>query len=306
MSVYKKVTEGIIKRLEAGVTPWSAPWNATPRNIRGTGYRGINFFILSLEQALMGYSSPLWATFHQIKEKGGYVKKGEHGTTVVFWKKVVKEVEPDFEEVVKEDGDLEVEDLVEVEPEPETIEYVVARAYTVFNLDQTTLDWRDFVKNGNGNGNGFRPVERLEILAENYLTGEGIPLKEGVIPAYNQTLDYIIMPSEGAFESTEVYYTALFHEISHSTMAPKRLNRRLSGEDEELVAELSSAFIISEAGGIEIDMDEVERESSSYIGSWIAKMKQNSRYIFQIASYGQKSADYVLAYAKEGKIKKAA
>ena len=31
-----------------------------------------------------GYGCPIWFTFDQAKEAGGYVKKGEKGTTVVY------------------------------------------------------------------------------------------------------------------------------------------------------------------------------------------------------------------------------
>ena len=34
----------------------------------------------------MGYASPFWATFQQVKAAGGSVRKGAHGVPVVFWR----------------------------------------------------------------------------------------------------------------------------------------------------------------------------------------------------------------------------
>ena len=86
---YNVVTERIIEALEQGIVPWHRPW----KNVHGEGptslqtgreYRGINVWILSVESLLRGYTSPFWATFHQVQEAGGSVRKGERGVPVVF------------------------------------------------------------------------------------------------------------------------------------------------------------------------------------------------------------------------------
>jgi antirestriction protein ArdC len=60
------------------------------------------------------------------------------------------------------------------------------------------------------------------------------------------------MPDTTAFDSMEEYYSTLFHELTHSTGHPSRLNRstlmdsELFGDQnhsrEELVAEMGAAF----------------------------------------------------------------
>ena len=81
-SVYQIVTEQILKQLESGVAPWHRPWRTeTPRNlVSKRDYRGINVFLL----ASLGYGSPYWLTFKQATELGGHVRRGEHGSKVVF------------------------------------------------------------------------------------------------------------------------------------------------------------------------------------------------------------------------------
>ena len=86
--VYQVVTDRIIALLEKGVVPWQKPWRGgeqMPRNlVSGHEYRGVNVFLL---HAMM-YQSPFWLTFHQAKELGGHVKKGERACPVVFWKRL--------------------------------------------------------------------------------------------------------------------------------------------------------------------------------------------------------------------------
>ena len=85
MNVYQIVTERIIHSLEQGVIPWRKPWKVAghPKNfITCKPYRGINILLL----AAQGYSSPYWLTYKQATERGGYVKKGEKATPIVFWK----------------------------------------------------------------------------------------------------------------------------------------------------------------------------------------------------------------------------
>src|SRR6267142_1212571 len=83
-SVYQIVTDQIIKQLELGVAPWRKPWRTLPpaNLISKKPYRGINVFLL----ALAGYGSQYWLTYRQAHAIGGNVRKGEHGTKIVFWK----------------------------------------------------------------------------------------------------------------------------------------------------------------------------------------------------------------------------
>jgi antirestriction protein ArdC len=85
MDVYEIITENIINLLEQEIVPWRRPWTATglPRNlVSKKPYRGMNYFLLSATK----YVSPFWLTFRQANQLGGQVRKGEHGTIIVFWK----------------------------------------------------------------------------------------------------------------------------------------------------------------------------------------------------------------------------
>ena len=123
--VYARVTDRIIADLEAGVRPWLKPWKAgnaegriaVPRRHNGTPYRGINILLLWGAAMAKGYSSPLWMTFRQAGELKAHVRKGEHGSLVVFADRVAK---------------------TETNDQGEEVEREIAfmKGYTVFNVEQ--------------------------------------------------------------------------------------------------------------------------------------------------------------------------
>jgi antirestriction protein ArdC len=97
--------------------PWRKPWKfQPPRNlVSKRPYHGINLLLLTLNE----YGSPYYATFNQAKQLGGSIKKGEHGTPVVFWKLL------ETREKSEENG----------EEKPKVVPYL--QYSTVFNLTQT-------------------------------------------------------------------------------------------------------------------------------------------------------------------------
>ena len=90
-TVYQIVTDRIIHLLEEGVCPWRRPWKATPAQnlVSRRPYQGINSLVLNS----LAFDSPYWVTFKQAKDLDGNVKRGEHGTAVIFWKWLERETE---------------------------------------------------------------------------------------------------------------------------------------------------------------------------------------------------------------------
>ena len=115
-AVYDIVTERILAELEKGEVPWRKPWRTLPpaNLISKKTYRGINFFLLSLA----GFGSQYWLTYRQAQALGGNVRKGEHGTKIVFWK---------FDKYETETANGETEER----------KSAFLRYYRVFNLKQT-------------------------------------------------------------------------------------------------------------------------------------------------------------------------
>jgi antirestriction factor ArdC-like protein len=87
--VYEQITNAIVSAIEEGAGKYEMPWHAlsTPLNVTNRKpYRGVNVLMLWAMARKHSYSSNEWATYRQWEEAGAQVRKGEHSTTVVFWK----------------------------------------------------------------------------------------------------------------------------------------------------------------------------------------------------------------------------
>jgi antirestriction protein ArdC len=87
----------------------------------------------------------------------------------------------------------------------------------------------------------------------------------------------------------ESYYATTLHELGHWSGHETRLKRELSTRyaAEELVAELTSAFLCAELGV------QGELRHSGYIGHCIKLLKSDPRAIFTAASKASQAANYL-------------
>jgi N-terminal domain of anti-restriction factor ArdC len=101
-SLYQEITHKIIAELEAGRVPWVQPWGTVqakasltmPRNATTQRhYSGINVLILWGAVIEHGFSAQNWITFRQALGLGANVRKGQHGTTVVYADRFVPDEE---------------------------------------------------------------------------------------------------------------------------------------------------------------------------------------------------------------------
>ncbi len=104
------------------------------------------------------------------------------------------------------------------------------------------------------------------------------------------------MPARERFLSEVHLYSTVLHELGHWTGAKHRLDRDLSGRFgtetyavEELVAELSAAFVCADLG-VEHDPRE---NTATYLESWLKVLKQDKRAIVTAAAKAQAVADYL-------------
>ena len=124
--VYQKVTDMIVSQLEQGVRPWFRPWNAEhaagrivrPLRANGVPYRGINVVMLWGAAVEKGYAAPIWMTFKQAHELGAHVRKGEHGSLVVYANTITR---TETDEETGEESEHEIPFM---------------KGYTVFNVEQ--------------------------------------------------------------------------------------------------------------------------------------------------------------------------
>lgn len=285
--VYAKVTDAIVAALDKGVAPWRKPWTGHgPKNlISKKEYRGANVFLLMCTP----FTSPWWLTYNQARSLGGHVKRGEKGTTIIFW----------------QIGKREHTDASGVK---EMKKFFLLRYYTVFNVEQTEgIDPKKIPSTEVRVVSEAERISAAEAIANDYtheFGGPNVTVVRGSNQAfYSPSLDTINLPDLSQFSANEEYYSTLFHELTHSTGHDTRLKRKFGSSfgnhaysEEELVAEFGAAFLCGAAG---IEKREVLENSAAYLKHWASKLKDNPKWVVQAASAAQKAADHVLGFDRE-------
>lgn len=117
-------------------------------------------------------------------------------------------------------------------------------------------------------------------------------------PAYHK----VTMPLFTQFEKPEDYYQTLFHEFSHSTGHYSLLNRKSltaacgfrskTYAKEELVAELSSLFILD---NLKLITEDLFKNTAAYLASWGSQLAKSIKYsILNTLNNALKAAELVL------------
>lgn len=285
-NLYDDITNRIIGELEEGRVPWVQPWGtaaakaplAMPKNaVTGLGYSGINVLILWGAVIQHGFPSQSWLTFRQALSLAGNVRKGEHGTTLVYADRFIPE---DEKRRARETGD-------------DTHAVPFLKRFTVFNAAQCEGLPEDI-----GIAAPPPPPGLIEPKVEALIKATGIDFRIGGNRAYYVPAnDYVQVPPPNAyFEPINWHRTAL-HEIAHASGAAHRLNRNLSGSFgsklysvEEITAELISAFCCASLGIVPTV------RHADYIGSWLECLREDNRAIVRAASQASKAADYILGF----------
>lgn len=283
LDMYQAVTDKIVQAIEAGAGEFVMPWHCHGKPITrptnastGAGYRGVNVVALWAEAMLCGYGSGIWASYKQWQSIGAQVRRGEHGTVVVFYKSLDQQDDDDGDD--QPDG-----------------RRLIARAYRVFNAAQVD-GWSPEIP---------APASPAEIIpfVEQFVVGVGAKIRHGgEVARYMIREDHVEIPDRSRFHGsptstpTESYYSTLLHELVHWTGAVDRLDRTFGqrfGDDayavEELVAELGAAFLCAD---LEIT-NEPRADHAAYLTHWLSVLKRDPRALFTAASQASLAAEYL-------------
>ncbi len=282
--IYTRITQRVIEQLEQGVRPWLRPWNTEhaaaricrPLRHNGEAYKGINILVLWDAAEQRGFDNPYWMTFQQAKALGGFVKKGERGSPVVYANTFKK---------------------LEVDESGEECEHAIPflREYTVFNAAQ--IEGLPDRFQPSEAPEGQQPLERIE-QADTFFANTQAEIRYGGTQAYySGSGDYVQMPPFVTFRDTEAHAATLAHELTHWTKHEARLDRNLGRKKwgdagyamEELVAEMGSAFLCAD---LKIT-PEVHEDHASYIASWLEVLKNDKRAVFSAASLASQAVDFL-------------
>jgi antirestriction protein ArdC len=235
-------------------------------------YSGVNVLLLWDAALTRGYQSPAWITFRQALGLGGHVKRGEHGTAIVYASRFTKH---DTNAATGEEIERHIPFL---------------KSYTVFNVEQTEGLPPQVYQVGVP-----KPLSEAIEAVEAFIGRLGAKVRHGGgVACYRPMYDTIDLPEPGSFESAAAYYGVSLHEHSHWSGHESRLNRDLTGRfgkeayaAEELVAEFSAAFLcaaLSIPGRL---------RHAEYLGSWLTMLKEDTRAIFSASARATESAQFL-------------
>jgi antirestriction protein ArdC len=276
--MYAIINTMIIEKLQNGGMPWKQTWNnyGPARNyVSKKAYRGINALILSNTE----YEYPLFLSFLQTKELGGYIRKGSKSLEVIYWTTL----------------EFENDDKIKRIP--------FLRYYNVFNVECVEgIKLKLPAKYVNDS------IECCENIV-NEMPSKPVIDHGGDEPYYNWKEDRVKVPHRENFILSDEYYATLFHELAHSTGHVSRLNREecmkpsiYGSRDyckEELVAEIATCFLCAEAGISNNTID----NSTAYIQFWIERLthllREDNRAFIRASTQAQKASDFILNKVEE-------
>jgi antirestriction protein ArdC len=289
-----QVMAQVSEAMDKGIIPWKKPWTGggsylPTSGATGKNYKGGNLIILQVLGQFRGYEGTRWYTKNAIAKLGGYVDDND----AVMITKVVKSkytVKPDESKVIVDPktGDQTPDD----------------GSRTKTRLDIDFVYNEDVVK-----GITIPPLPRKEppaihevedIILESYTGGPNIIYSPGDSAFWSPDTDTISLPLREQFNSTEEHLDTLFHELTHSTGAADRLDRKDLLENygthkdvrarEELIAEIGSA-ILAAMFGVNTSIENV----TAYVQSWKRFLESEPNALFEAASMASKAVDYILA-----------
>ena len=287
------------EQIEQGVAPWQKPWKPgeerLPKNIQtDKPYRGGNSVYLSVTQTAKGYSDNRWATYKQIKDMGGQVRKGEKATHVLFYK---------FDDETQKAQDQPDRPTTEGKAEREHTRPPMVRCYAVFNVAQA--DGLQLERKGDDREH--EPEWKAHQTAERVIQESGIHVAHvrGDRAFYNLQSDTVTLPEREQFATANGYYQTALHELGHATGHPERMDRdtlthgaghfgSVEYAREELRAEMS-AMMTGERVGVGHDGS----RGAAYVKGWLKALEQDPKEMYKAAADAQKISDYLMRPIRE-------
>lgn len=304
--IYNMVTDMILDAMKRDDLFWRKPWSvrkvdATGSNIPSQNfatkkiYRGVNYWITNFIAPSYGKQSPFFLTFKQVQEMEGSVKKGSMSFPILYYNWIYFITIP-VRKNISEQEYLAMTIKERADKGAQKIGFV--QYYSVFNADD--IEGIDFPKTKELKIPKKEQIETCERIAE------GMPqrpaIKHGGDEAYySPGSDYIQMPPIDYFDKEQEYYSTLFHEMIHSTGAPKRLNREFGkrfGDAkyafEELIAELGASYLCAESGVLYFTL----KNTAAYLKGWSKRvsesMKKDNQFFLRAAAKAQQASDFIL------------
>jgi antirestriction protein ArdC len=294
--ITETLVASLISLLEAGTSPWRREWDARSSghhaNLRsGRRYRGVNPMLLTLGMHLRGSVLPYWCGWGEARALGLSPRQGCRAVHVLR------------PLVHRRGATLPAAAAPTFKHGHESTEvdttWVSFRPVPLFNAADLVGDALPNLlkQRATAANERIRPEPERLARAEAVLQRWSVPVVHGSERScYLPAADRIVLPVRSAFHSAAAFYATWAHEAVHSTGHASRLARDLSGSPnsgayarEELVAELGSVLI-----GDRLEIGSDLANHASYLGSWIALLRETPRLLLQVLSEARRAVDLIV------------
>lgn len=303
--IQQDITDKFLSCLDKGVVPWREQWNRSESGFLksdGKSYSFLNTLLIALGGGTEGEyvtlngiaertktsikDGSVWNAF--IRGADGKVPKGHRVyfyTTVEYTRK-----DENGKPLLDEHGD-------EIKGR-----YPILKASTVWQVGvQVNCPTKYEKKKVEYNNN---PIACAEKVVIDYQAREQLPIKFiNATPCYVPSADEVHIPQINSYKTAEAYYSDLFHELAHSSGAPKRLNRELAGRMdrksysfEELIAEICSCAIMHDKG---FSTPQCDEQSEAYVKGWAKALRSDKNMVEKACRQAIKAANYIYNGKKE-------
>ena len=286
----KEITSKVIEQMSKGVIPWNKPFYKLGGKHNSynskESYSPLNQLILDLyldENDKREYIE--YATFNAIKKAGGKVNKGAKAKPLYEMFITVGIKTDKNGEIVKDDDDKAM-----IYPKYHATKVLVFDVEKDTNLKISKKENKDNKK-----------IEEPEKIISQYIKNSGVILShdDKSKAYYRPSTDTVNVPPIEQFKNSNLYYSVMFHELTHSTGATKRLNRLIKTaafgtneySKEELVAEIGAYSL---ANLCNVSTEKTEKNSIAYLQSWIRALQNDTTLFVKAMQQATKAVKYIL------------
>jgi len=298
---------------------WEKPWfvpvnkNSAVTNYKtGSQYKNGNFIFLLFASMFSGFSTLQFMTFKQGLSLGYMVNKGSEGLPVYYYSfsfyKMVNGQRKNLPESPYNTWTTAQLNVAKITKLP------FIKIHHVFNVAQfsniqtgenllkvinkSLLD--EIGEKGNINSNPERILEGCEKILSSW------ECKINLVPGsercfYDPLNDFIQLTDRPQFKNNEYFYATMMHEVTHSTEHESRTgrlqkfdesfkNRKQAYAIEELVAEISSAFIMASNN---FAPEQQKNNSAVYLQGWKESLKEDDKLAFKVCGEAYKAISYI-------------
>jgi len=241
-------------------------------------YTRFNRFILMIDMIRNEFDKAYYATFNQISQAGGKLKKGSKSVIIQYFNIDVKHKITFVRISLQEYKQLSPAEQENYDLKSFIKYFRVFNIAHIENLEEVKLDIK--ITDEAQELEDINLSESAEQFISNLKEKKGLIIlhKKQNLACYSSNNDTVTMPNTDMFKDDIKYYSTLFHELIHWTGHPNRLKRfdliernKEKYAFEELVAEMGSMLIY-----FDYNFKDEFSNSLAYLKGWLKSTEKTT------------------------------